>query len=85
RVKAAFENVFKAMVDVLSREVKRSAQPSETAALAIASLCIGGMLVARSLNDPRFADCLREAATSAALAMGGWKQPKSRKRSTAAR
>jgi TetR/AcrR family transcriptional regulator, transcriptional repressor for nem operon len=51
RVKAAFENVFKAMVEILGREVKKNSQPSDTAALAIASLCIGGMVVARSMND----------------------------------
>jgi TetR/AcrR family transcriptional regulator, transcriptional repressor for nem operon len=74
RVKVAFENVFKAMVDVLSREVKNRAQPSETIALAIASLCIGGMVVARSMNDRQFADQLRDAATHAALSLGGWKR-----------
>jgi TetR/AcrR family transcriptional repressor of nem operon len=72
RVKIAFETVFKAMVTVLGREVRNSQLPENTA-MAIAALCIGGMVVARSLDDTRFGDRLREAATQAALALGGWK------------
>ena len=85
RVKAAFENVFKAMVDILGREVKRGPQPSEPIALAIASLCIGGMVVARSVNDRRFADRLREAAAHAALSLGGWKSSNIAKRAVRSR
>src|SRR5215467_7676583 len=34
----------------------------------------GGMVVARSLKDGRFSDRLRDAATHAALVLGGWKR-----------
>jgi hypothetical protein len=44
-VKAAFETVFKAMVALLGRDVKGSAQSRENTAMAIAALCIGGMVV----------------------------------------
>ena len=71
RVKAAFETVFKAMVEFLGREVK--SQRPEDAAMAIAALCIGGMVVARSMNDGQFSDRLRDAATRAAMVLGGWK------------
>jgi AcrR family transcriptional regulator len=71
RVKTAFEAVFKAMVSVLGREVRNTQRPENTA-MAIATLCIGGMVLARSLNDSRLSDRLREAATHAALALGGW-------------
>jgi hypothetical protein len=74
KVKAAFENVFRAMVTVLGREVKHSMQAPEDTAMAIAALCIGGMVVARSLKDNRFSDRLRDAATHAALVLGGWKR-----------
>jgi TetR/AcrR family transcriptional repressor of nem operon len=83
KLKIAFESVLKAMVKVLSREVKNEAQSREQIAMAIASLCIGGMVVARSLNDIGFADRLRNAATHAALLLGGWKpesRPSGRKR-----
>src|SRR5215468_2014662 len=74
KVKTAFENVFRAMVAVLGRDVKNTTQPPEDTAMAIAALCIGDMVVARSLNDSRLSDRLRDAATHAALVLGGWKR-----------
>jgi len=74
RVKAAFETVFKAMVTLLGREVRNSRQARENTAMAIAALCIGGMVVARSMNDSGLGDRLREAATNVALDLGGWKK-----------
>ena len=76
RVKTAFETVFQAMVTLLGREVKDG---GENTAMAIAALCIGGMVVARSMNDRKLADQLRKAATSVALEMGGWAPPKAGK------
>jgi AcrR family transcriptional regulator len=72
KVKGAFETVFKAMVAVLGREVRSTTQDSESAAMAIAALCIGGMVVARSLNDGGLSDGVRDAAIRAALVLGGW-------------
>ncbi len=69
KVKAAFETVFKAMVALLGREVKEG---GEDTALAIAALCIGGMVVARSMCDRDLSDVLREAAEKVALQLGGW-------------
>jgi TetR/AcrR family transcriptional regulator, transcriptional repressor for nem operon len=71
-VKAAFENVFEAMVGMLARDVRGTAAKREDAAMAIAALCIGGMVVARSVNDRALSDRLREAAARAALELGGW-------------
>jgi TetR/AcrR family transcriptional regulator, transcriptional repressor for nem operon len=73
RVKAAFETVFKAMVKLLGHEVKTGGQNT---AMAIAALCIGGMVVARSMNDRDLSDQLRAAATDVALGLGGWKRTK---------
>ena len=81
-VKAAFETVFKAMVAVLGSDLKATAQRPKNTELAIAALCIGGMVVARSLNDRTLSDRLREAAAHAALTLGGWKTSKNA-RSTA--
>ena len=72
RVKTAFENVFKAMVKILGRDTRNDAWSREDTAMAIAALCIGGMVVARSLNDRRLGDRLRSAATRIALHLGGW-------------
>jgi TetR/AcrR family transcriptional repressor of nem operon len=72
KVKGAFETVFKAMITVLGREMRNTTHGSENAAMAIAALCIGGMVVARSLNDGGFGDRVRDAAIHAALVLGGW-------------
>jgi TetR/AcrR family transcriptional regulator, transcriptional repressor for nem operon len=72
KVKTAFETVFKAMVSLLDRDVKSGGDRHENTAMAIAALCIGGMVVARSMNDRGLADRLREAATNVALDLGGW-------------
>lgn len=72
KVKAAFENVFRAMVHVLGREVKTNGSSAEDTALAVATLCVGGMVLSRSMQDRRFVDRLRAAATQAALVLGGW-------------
>jgi TetR/AcrR family transcriptional repressor of nem operon len=75
-VKEAFERVFKAMVTVLGRGVRDRSRPREDTAMVIAALCIGGMVVARSMNDRGLADRLREAATNGALELGGWTMPR---------
>jgi AcrR family transcriptional regulator len=80
KVRAAFETVFKAMVKLLGRDILDSSQPRETKAMAIAALCIGGMVVARSTNNRAFADRLRKAATDVALELGGWNGKKNKKR-----
>ena len=53
--------------------VKKSPRAKENSALAIAALCIGGMVVSRSMNDHTLGEQLREAATKVALELGGWK------------
>ncbi len=70
-------------VDLSSSDVERSliqnGRPRSTAAQGIASLCIGGMVVARALVDRALADELRDACMTVALDLGGWhKQSKSK-------
>jgi len=72
RVKTAFETVFQAMVALLGRNLKSGNRRREDTAMAIAALCIGGMVVARSMNNRDLADRLREAAKDVALTLGGW-------------
>jgi AcrR family transcriptional regulator len=71
KVKSAFEAVFRAMVAILEREV-RDRRKAEARAMSIAALCVGGMVVARAMNDGGFGDRLRRAATRTALELGGW-------------
>jgi len=70
--KQAFETVFKAMVSVLERSLFDKRQPRQDKARAIAALCVGGMVVARSMDDRVLADQLRDSCMSLALQLGGW-------------
>jgi len=78
--KAAFENVFRAMVTLLERGISMGGRPrSSTAAgrkrseiaQAVAALCVGGMVVARSAADRAFADELRDSCMKVALQLTG--------------
>jgi TetR/AcrR family transcriptional regulator, transcriptional repressor for nem operon len=70
--KHAFENVFRAMVDVLGRSLADNDRPRQIRARAIAALCVGGMVLARSVGDRTLADELRDACMAVALGLGGW-------------
>jgi TetR/AcrR family transcriptional repressor of nem operon len=70
--KQAFETVFSAMVSVLERSQKQRHKAPAARAQAIAALCVGGMVVARALQDRAHADKLRDACMSVALELGGW-------------
>jgi len=85
KVKDAFNGVFKAMVKMLHRDVKSASPPTEDTALAIAAMCVGGMVVARALSDTSLADRLRDAATNASFRLGGWKSENGRSSSPAGR
>ncbi len=70
--KVAFETVFKAMVSVLERSLIQNGRRRRVTAESIAALCIGGMVVARTLDDRGLAGELRGACTTMALELGGW-------------
>ena len=67
----AFETVFRAMVSVLERSMRKK---SRGTAQAIAALSIGGMVVARTLVDRAHADELRASCVAAAMRLGGWEK-----------
>jgi len=71
-VKRAFETVLKAMVSVLERSMSDKGQLRQSRAQAIAALCVGGMVLARSVVDRALADKLRDACMGIALSLGGW-------------
>jgi TetR/AcrR family transcriptional regulator, transcriptional repressor for nem operon len=70
--KRAFETVFAAMVGVLERSVADEKQHRRAKAQAVAALCVGGMVVARAIENRAVADELRDACMSIALQLGGW-------------
>jgi TetR/AcrR family transcriptional regulator, transcriptional repressor for nem operon len=67
-----FETVFRAMVSVLERGLVDKRGPRRKKAQAIATMCIGGMIVARTVVDRDAANELRRACTEMALELGGW-------------
>jgi TetR/AcrR family transcriptional regulator, transcriptional repressor for nem operon len=76
RLKRAFETVFAAMVSILERSTSGRGGKAHSNAQAIAALCIGGMVVARAMENRTSADVVRDACMRTALELGGWAQPK---------
>jgi AcrR family transcriptional regulator len=70
--KRAYEEVFAAMVKVLEQSVTDEKQHRRAKAQAVAALCVGGMVVARAMENRAAADELRDACMAMALHLGGW-------------
>jgi AcrR family transcriptional regulator len=80
-VKRAFERVFTAMAQVFEEALRREGRPDRTLALSIAGICVGGMVVSRSVDSPELARGIRAAARRTALELGGWApRPTARRR-----
>jgi TetR/AcrR family transcriptional regulator, transcriptional repressor for nem operon len=67
--KRAYQAAFEGMVQILEQG---AGSPNRTSALAIAALCVGGMVIARASDDRLMGDELRQAAMLVALKLGGW-------------
>lgn len=83
KARRAFETVFKAMVSVLERSLNAKGEKDRNRrnlAQSIAALSIGGMIVARTIDDRALADQLRGACTAVALDIGGWSNKRKAKR-----
>jgi TetR/AcrR family transcriptional repressor of nem operon len=75
----AFETVFQAMVSVLERSSRENGRSRRVTAQATAALCVGGMVVARAINNREVADELRDACMAVALELGGWNEGATRR------
>src|SRR6202041_1695444 len=60
RVRQAFETVLRVMIDVFEQALQRDGQAAQSRARAIATLCVGGMVLARSIEDRALADEIRD-------------------------
>lgn len=60
--KAAFQQVVEMMVGAFEAHLAPAAEPAKERALALAALCVGGMVLARAVDDALFAEELRQAA-----------------------
>jgi TetR/AcrR family transcriptional regulator, transcriptional repressor for nem operon len=78
KARSAFEKVFAAMVSVLERSVRVNGQNRRKVAQATAALCVGGMVVARAMENSAAADSLRDACMMVAFQLGGWRAHKPR-------
>lgn len=73
-VKRAYRQVLEYMLEILETGV--SGSDSRRRALAVAALCIGGMAVARAVDDAKLAHEMREAAKETAFSVAGWTMPR---------
>ena len=68
--KRAYRAALEGMLAILGES--RAHGRDRTRALAIAALCVGGMVIARASDDRALGDELRQAAMKVALELGGW-------------
>ena len=74
KVKGAYREVLEKLIDIFLHDL--DAPQRRERALALAALCVGGIVAPRCVDDPALADDLRRAAHHQALRVGGWsRQP----------
>jgi AcrR family transcriptional regulator len=71
-VRQAFEAALKLMVQSFEQAGNGNTDTRRAHALAIAALCVGGMVLSRSIDDRKLGDELRDAAKATALNLGKW-------------
>jgi AcrR family transcriptional regulator len=69
-VKKAYRTVVEMMLSVFAANLR--GPRARERALALVSLCVGAMVVARAVDDPALADAFRKAARTHVLASSGW-------------
>ena len=84
--KRAYRQVMEMMVSIFSAnlgpspvakdEVGSNEDRNAQRALAVVALCVGGMVLARAVDDEATADDLRAAARRYAVALAGWRETK---------
>jgi TetR/AcrR family transcriptional regulator, transcriptional repressor for nem operon len=76
-VKGAYREVLDKLIDIFLDELDEPQRRER--ALALAALCVGGIVAAKCVDDPALADELRRAAHRQALHTGGWTPTASRR------
>lgn len=72
RVKSAFRQVLEMMVSAFTGNLAPSPRPSRERALAVVSMLVGAMVLARSVDDQGLAAELRHSARKQAFEAAGW-------------
>lgn len=71
-VREAQESALRMMIETFEQGMTATSQPARQLSLALTSLCIGGMVLSRAIEDRSLADELREATMALALQLGQW-------------
>ncbi|GBE42586.1 transposon Tn10 TetC protein [bacterium BMS3Bbin10] len=71
-VKRAYRQVLDAIIGVFQASQENRSADARASAVTMATLCIGGMVLARAVDDDRFAAEIRDVAMNRALEAGGW-------------
>lgn len=71
-VKKAFRQVLEMMAGVFAANLKPAERSPRERALALVALAVGGMVLARAVDDKALANEVRDAALQEALALSGW-------------
>jgi hypothetical protein len=69
-VKAAFRQVLDKMVEIFAGNL--SEPMARQRALALVAMCVGAMVVARAVDDPKLGNKYRDAAREHLLKATGW-------------
>jgi TetR/AcrR family transcriptional regulator, transcriptional repressor for nem operon len=69
-VREAQESALRMMIETFEQGISVPSQPARELALALTSLCIGGMVLARAIENRSLADELRQASMTVALKLG---------------
>ena len=72
KLRGAFETVLRAMLGIFETGNAPENHTNREAALATAVLCVGGMVLSRSVASPELGDEIRAAAMKFGLEIGGW-------------
>jgi TetR/AcrR family transcriptional regulator, transcriptional repressor for nem operon len=75
-VKGAYREVLEKLVEIFLHDL--GGPQRRERALALAALCVGGIVTPKCVGDPALADDLRRAAYRQALHIGGWTAPTSK-------
>ena len=70
-VQMSYQKLLEAMIGLFEGNLKEDVSQARQKALSLAALCIGGMVVARTLSDSALAQEVRSAACQTALEMTG--------------
>lgn len=71
-IRKAHEDLLRLIVETFERSVESQPNRNRQFALALASLCVGGFMLSRMIDDPALADELSAATLSVATRLLGW-------------